>query len=110
VAVLETEDLFLGAYALARGGELVRVQVRAMGGRRLAVFRIEGHGLDEAERAYWRGDATVNLQLLKSHLRRLKDRAFGALREEEERRTYEAGDEGRYRAAASGEPYRRARR
>ncbi|MCU0293262.1 MAG: hypothetical protein MUF10_14935 [Thermoanaerobaculaceae bacterium] len=108
--MLETEDLFLAAYALTRGGgELVRVQVRALNGRRLAVFAIEGGGLEEAEREYWRGSAVVNLQLLKSHLRRLKDRAFDAVRQEERRRDV-SGDEGGYRAAAFGESHRRAGR
>jgi hypothetical protein len=107
--VLTTDDLFLGGFALARGGELLGVEVRGTNGRRVAVFRIAGPGVDEAERAYFRGTTSVDLQLLKLQVRRLKERAFQALREEE-RRAYAAGDEGGNRAAASGEPHRRARR
>jgi hypothetical protein len=106
--VLETEDLFLGAYALTRGGELRTIRVRHLNGRRLAVFLIEGDGLDGTEREYWRGDATVNLQLLKFQLRRLKDRAFDAIREEERRQ--HAGEQGRDRADSFGEPHRRRAR
>jgi hypothetical protein len=79
--VLETDDLFLGAFGLVRGGELEEVLVRGTNGRRMAVFRIAGPGIESAEREYHRGPALVDLRLLKSQVRRLKDAAFGALRE-----------------------------
>ena len=72
--MIQTDDLFLGAYALMRGGELQDVEVRGMNGRRTAVFRIDG--LEEAKREYYGGEIVVNLQLLKLELKRLKDRAF----------------------------------
>ena len=106
--MIETEDLFFGAYALTRGGELSQVAVKSVNGRRLAVFTIDGD-LGEAVQAYWHGEATVNLQLLKSQLRRLKDHAFTVVREEQEKRdaVFEAGGAGH--ALASG-AHRRHRR
>ena len=82
--VVRTDDLFLAAFALVRGGELVAVQVRGTNGRRVAVFGIGGVGVLDAERDFHRGPTLVDLRLLKSELRRLKDVAFGAIREEEE--------------------------
>ncbi len=74
--MLETDDLFLGAFGLVRGGELSAVLVRGTNGRRVAVFQIAGSGMDDAEREYHRGAALVDLRLLKSQVRRLKDAAF----------------------------------
>jgi hypothetical protein len=81
--VLRTDDLFLGAFALARGGELVGVEVSGMNGRRVAYFRIEGAEVEKVQRDYYQGPALVNLQLLKAAVRRLKDEAFAAIRQEE---------------------------
>jgi hypothetical protein len=99
VGVLRTDDLFLGGLALLRGGELVSVEVRGTNGRRVAVVRIAGPGVLEAERDYYRGSTSVDLQLLKLQVRRLKDRAFDAIREEER----SAGQQGRDRAAQGRE-------
>ena len=66
-------------------GELRVVEVRGMNGRRIAVFQIEGAGMVEAERNYYRGAAEVDLRLLKTEVKRLKDLAFAAIREEEKR-------------------------
>lgn len=82
--MIETEDLYLAAYVIIRGGELRRVRVRALNGRRLAVFSISGDLLETAENDYWH-QPTVDLHALKFQLRRLKDRAFDAVREEEKR-------------------------
>ena len=106
--MLQTDDLFLGAFGLVRGGELAGVEVRGSNGRRVAVFRIEGPGTVEAERDFHRGPALVDLRLLKSAVRRLKDAAFEAIREEERRS--DAGDQGRDRAHQGGERPQRGRR
>ena len=90
--MIQTDDLFLGAFGLVRGGELVGVEVRGSNGRRVAVFRIGGEAMDEVERDYYRGSSVVNLRLLKSEVRRLKDVAFDALRAEERRS--DAGEQG----------------
>jgi hypothetical protein len=79
--VLQTEDLFLGAFGLTRGGELAGIEVRGVNGRRMAVFHIEGEGMAELEREYHRGPSLVDLRLLKSEVARLKNLAFGAIRE-----------------------------
>jgi hypothetical protein len=101
-----TDDIFLGAFGLACGGELERVEVRGTNGRRVAVFTIRG--AERAERDYHRGPALVDLRVLKSEVRRLKDAAFDAIRAEE-RRGY-AGDEGRDRVHQGSEPARGPRR
>ena len=100
--VLKTDDLFLGGLALLRGGEIVSVDVRGTNGRRVAIFRIVGSEVEQAERDYYAGRTPVDLQLLKLQVRRLKDRAFGAIREEERN----AGDEGRDRANQGRELHR----
>jgi hypothetical protein len=87
--VLLTDDLFLGAFGLTRGGELRDVEVRGVNGRRVAFFRIEGDGMEEVERDYYRGTTSVNLQLLKAQVRRLKDVAFAAMRNAENKTTRE---------------------
>jgi hypothetical protein len=88
--LIQTDDLFLGAYLLIRGGELRSIEVRGTNGRRTAVFRIEGP--EGAELDYYGGKTVVNLQLLKLELKRLKDRAFEAIREEERYARHERGD------------------
>jgi hypothetical protein len=105
--VIQTDDLFLGALGLVRGGELAGIEVRGMNGRRVAVFRIEGPEVEEVEREYHRGPALVDLRLLKSEVARLKNLAFEALRREEMR---DAGYEGRDRAYQGGERPLRGRR
>jgi hypothetical protein len=98
--VLQTEDLFLGAFGLTRGGELAGVEVRGVNGKRMAVFRIDGPGMSDVEREYHRGPSVVDLRLLKSEVARLKNLAFEALRREESR---DAGHERGHRAHQGGE-------
>jgi hypothetical protein len=100
--VLRTDELYLAALALLRGGELRGVSLRGTNGRRVAIFEIAGPEVAAAEREYRKGPALVDLRLLKSEVRRLKDLAFDAIRAEE-RRSSHAGDEGRHRAAQGGE-------
>ena len=92
--MLQTDDLFLGGLALLRGGQLVDVRVRGTNGRRVAVFSIAGPSALAAETDYYGGSTVVDLQMLKLQVRRLKDRGFDAIREEEK----SAGHEGRDRA------------
>ena len=105
--MLQTDDLFLAAFGLVRGGEIAGIEVKGTNGRRVAVFTIDGPGMQDVEREY-RGAATVDLRLLKSEVRRLKDAAFDAIREEERRG--DAGEQGRDRAYQAGEPARGRRR
>jgi hypothetical protein len=106
--VFQTDDLFLGAFGLVRGGELAAIEVRGTNGRRVAVFTIAGPGADEAEREYHRGQSVVDLRLLKSEVRRLKEAAFDALRREERRA--DAGQQGGNRGHQGGERPGRGRR
>jgi hypothetical protein len=106
-AVIQTDDIFLGALGLLRGGELVAIDVRGTNGRRVAVFRIAGEAMGEAERDYHRGATSVDLRLLKSEVRRLKDLAFDAIRAEERRG--DAGQQRGDRASQGGERLGRGR-
>ena len=106
--MLETDDLFLTAFGMVRGADLVGVDVRQVNGRKVAFFLLEGEGLELAEREYYR-ESLVSLPLLKSHVRRLKDVAFDAVRRDE-RRGDVAGVGGGYRAAQAGQPHRGGRR
>jgi hypothetical protein len=83
--VLQTEDLFLGALGLSRGGELIGIDVRCVNGRSMAIFRIAGPAMEEIEREYYHGRVLVNLRMLKAEVARLKNVAFDALRKEESR-------------------------
>lgn len=83
--MIRTDDLFLAAFALARGGELIGLDVQRTNGRRVAVFAIDGPGVEDAERDYFRGTTSVDVQHLRVHVRRLKDRIFDALRADERR-------------------------
>ena len=83
--VLRTDDLFLGAFGLLRGGDVRDVEVHGTNGKQVAVFSIEGPGLEEVEREYFHGPCLVNLRLFKSEVARLKSMAFEALRREESR-------------------------
>jgi hypothetical protein len=106
--VIQTEDIFLGAFGLVRGGELAAVEIRGTNGRRIAVFTISGPGVEDALRDYHRGPALVDLRLLKSEVRRLKDVAFEAIRKEERR--VDAGHQGGDRAHQVGERAQRSHR
>jgi hypothetical protein len=97
---MQTEDIFLGALGLVRGGELRGVEVRGVGGRRMAFFQIDGPAADDAAHDYYQGDVTVNLRHIKAEVARLKNMAFEALRREESR---DAGQQGRYRGDQVGE-------
>ena len=94
--MLRTDDLFLAALGLVRGGELHGTEIRGTNGRRVAVFLIAGDGMPAVEHDYYGGASLVNLRLFKSEVARLKNVAFDALREEERRG--HAGHEGRDRA------------
>lgn len=94
---IRTEDLWLGALALARGGRLVALELEGTNGRRTAVFRIAGRGLRRLEQAYARGTVEANVAELKGQMSHLKDVLFARLRREE-RRGAGVRDQGRDRA------------
>ena len=80
---IRTDDLWLSALALARGGRLVELQMEGTNGRKTAVFRIAGPGLVELEEAYARGTAEANVLELKGQMSHLKDVLFARMRREE---------------------------
>ena len=82
---LYTEDIYLGALGLLRGGELRQVEIRRVNGRSLAVFYIEGSAMGKAEWDYYHGTVSVDLRHLKTEVTRLKNLAFDVLRKEERR-------------------------
>ena len=83
--MIQTEDLFLGAFGLIRGGELSSVEVKNGSGRPMCVFHIAGHDMSRVEREYHKGVVSVDLRLLKSEVQRLKNTAFDAMRRERHR-------------------------
>jgi hypothetical protein len=107
--VIQTDDLFLGAYGLLRGGELTGVSVRAPNGRRVAVVAISGPGMDEVLREYHGGRSVVDLRLFKCEMRRLKDAVFEALRRQEEE-SHAGGGQGVAAGGGSRQPPPRRRR
>jgi hypothetical protein len=99
IEVIRTDDLFLGAYALLRGGEVKGAEVEGVNGRRMVFFRIDGAGIDAVERDYYGGETGVNLQLFKAQVNRLKSAAFEAVRREERRDASEPRGDRRDQAA-----------
>lgn len=79
---LATDDLFLAAYLLAEGAELVAIDLVAFAGKPVASFRLRVQGIDRLERAYLAGTATTNVGALKRYLKHLKDLLFARLRKE----------------------------
>jgi hypothetical protein len=73
--ILETTDIFIGAFLLCMGGCLcgIRIKDHVKG---IAAFRIEGEGLDRCEREYRTGRALVNPVLLRESLNLLRDILF----------------------------------
>ena len=62
--MLQTDDLFLGAFELVRGGELRAVEVRGTNGRRVAVFTIIGPTVDDVAREQFEvADARQHLRV-----------------------------------------------
>jgi hypothetical protein len=108
VAVIRTDDLFLGGFALSRGGELRDVEVEGLNGRAVAFFHIDGAD-DGIEHEYYHGPAVVQLQLLKAAVQRLKNAAFDAIREKESRNaaSHQPGADRRYQTPGR---YRRGHR
>jgi hypothetical protein len=79
---IRTDDLWLSALALARGGRLLELQIGG-NGRKTAVFRIAGPDLAGLEEAYAGGTAEANVRELKGQMSHLKDVLFARMRREE---------------------------
>jgi hypothetical protein len=109
--VLITDALWLGGLALARGAELVRVDVRGTNGRRVAVFGLAGEAAEQAARDFY-GTTSVDVSLLKLQVRRLKELAFQTLRQqqEQEEKRHEVAEAGGGPQPVAGSLHRRHRR
>ena len=97
--VLETTDVFRGAFLLCKGGKLTEVYV-SDADRGIVSFRIMGENLSELEESYRDGSATVNPLRLRESLNHLRDVLFRTLRGNErkkKRKTIYADHQGRDR-------------
>jgi hypothetical protein len=74
-SILETTDIFIGAFLLCMGGRLCGIRVKD-GVKGIAAFRIEGDNLDRCERDYQTGRALVNPVSLRESLNLLRDILF----------------------------------
>lgn len=76
--MIETKDLWQGAYLLCEGGWLDGVKVnRRPDGKREFVFRLTGDGVEDLARRFKDGDAVCNVRKLKTHVSHLKQVIFG---------------------------------
>jgi hypothetical protein len=81
--VIETKDLWQGAYLLTEGGWLAGVKVdRLPDGRKEVLFRLTGDGVESLARRFREGDAVCNVRRFRNHMNHLKDVVFGGRREE----------------------------
>jgi hypothetical protein len=76
--VIETKDLWQGAYVLAEGGWLDGVKInRRPDGKKEVLFRLKGEHVDDLARRFKDGDAVCNVRRLKTHVSHLKQVIFG---------------------------------
>lgn len=83
---LATSDLYESGYFLCSGARLAEVVPDRSGPGLKLVFTFEGgYEIEEMQRSYWNGNATVNLADYRRSLEALKDIMFRQLRGEESR-------------------------
>ena len=80
--ILETTDLFKGAFLLCKGGNVDDIRI-GYTGRKTAIFTISGSDVTDQLDDYENGKALVNPAHLRSELNYLKDLMFNKLRKEE---------------------------
>lgn len=79
---LITQDLYLGAYIMSKGGVLEDVQLTGGRGNRPSVaFVFAGEDVDALSREFQSGQANTNVASFKGALTHLKDVMFNALRQ-----------------------------
>jgi hypothetical protein len=71
----ETTDIFIGAFLLCHGGDLLGIRIKDAT-RGIAAFEISGEGLDRLDREYRSGKALVNPASLRESLNLLRDMLF----------------------------------
>jgi hypothetical protein len=82
--ILETTDIYRGAFFLCKGGGLHRVRIKD-NGKRIASFMIRCEDLGRLDKEYRSGQALVNPLQLRESLNHLRDILFDKLRENERR-------------------------
>ena len=81
---LATSDLYESGYFLCGGAKLAEVVPDRSGASPKLVFTFEGnYELEEMQKNYWNGNATVNLAEYRRSLEVLKDIMFRHIRENE---------------------------
>jgi hypothetical protein len=76
--MVETKDLWQGAYLLAEGGWLAGFKIRQKpDGKREFIFRLTGEGVEDKAQRFKDGNAVCNVRLLKTHVGHLKQVIFG---------------------------------
>ena len=91
--ILETTDIFRGAYFITKGGRLSGAYLSEEK-RRVVSFRITGDNLAKLDEAYRTGKATVDPLQLRESLNHLRDILFRTLRDNENERNKERKDNG----------------
>lgn len=81
-SIVETTDIFRGAFFLSKGGRLSDVHL-SEDHRQIVSFRIVGENLSELDEAYRSGRATVDPLQLRESLNHLRDVLFKTKRDNE---------------------------
>ena len=71
----ETTDIFIGAFFLCKGGDLLGIRIKDAA-RGIAAFEISGNDLDRLDQEYRSGKALVNPVHLRESLNLLRDMLF----------------------------------
>lgn len=75
--MIETKDLWQGAYLLSEGGLLENVKVSSRyDGKKEIVFVFDGEKVEELARRFQSGQASCNVSRLKASVNHLKDVIF----------------------------------
>ncbi len=78
--ILETTDIFRGAFFICMGGDLTDIRFR-QSGKQIASFLFTGHELHKHDKAYINGHALVNPVQFREALNHLRDILFKQLRQ-----------------------------
>ncbi len=81
-SIVETTDIFRGAFFLTKGGRLSDVHL-SEDHKQIVSFRIVGENLSELDEAYRSGRATVDPLQLRESLNHLRDVLFRTKRDNE---------------------------
>lgn len=75
-----TNDVFAGAFLMARGARMVELLVDRTGPRETGTFVLEGPTALEDHEAYSRGEAVANVKIIREGVTQLRGRLARALR------------------------------